>query len=102
MGGAVYTVRNTLVSGKRAWTEGALLGAAMIFGGSRRFWDIAHEYCKNGIGAHLETFLPTVVKTHDYMKAVGLQVPSHPALPSTLFQLTAARSCSSPDEQAEL
>ena len=62
----------------------------MLYGGSRRFWDIAHEYCKNGIGSHLEPFLPTVVKSHDNMKAVGLQVPTHPALPRTLFQPTAA------------
>ena len=70
-------------------TEGRLLGAAMIYGGSRRFWDVAHEYCKNGIGSHLEAFLPTVANAHN-MKAVGLQVPTHPAVPRKLFQLIAA------------
>ena len=83
-----------------ALTKRHVPGAATIFGGSRKFWDIAHEYCKHGIGAHLETFLPTVAK-HNYLKAVGLQVPRHPALPCTLFQLPAASALSSPDNHVD-
>ena len=45
------------------------------------FFDKAHEYCKAGVGSHLEVFLPSLAM-HNGMKTGGIKAPTHPSLPS--------------------
>lgn len=57
---------------------------ATIYGGSRKLYDMAHDFCLRGIGSHLEVFLPTLAAANG-LKAGGLAVERHPALPGILI-----------------
>ena len=53
---------------------------AMVYMGSRQFWDAVHQYALQGVATHLESFLPTVARQRG-MKAAALGMAMPPQYP---------------------